>query len=91
MIFSESSFKYTNHSCKDWIGLGGINLPVWRDQCFYNVHNDTGNIYMVAYILRYYLDQSNGNYREALHKYKSYTPLGLVYAKKVLHIRKGMK
>lgn len=81
---SESSFKHRQHSNKDWVGLFGINVPVWKGKCPYNPNTDRGNIFSAAWIMRYYLDLSNDNYLEALSHYKSYTPLGKKYAKQVL-------
>lgn len=81
---SESSFKPCKHKLKGVVGLYGINTQMWNDTCPYNPKTDRGNIFSAAWIMRYYLDLSNGNYLEALSHYKSYTPLGKKYAKQVL-------
>lgn len=76
LIRSESMFKekvaHTDKNCK---GVGGINTRLWGKKV---------GIEAVAKVLSALLEKSKGNYREALHYYKSYTPKGLELADRVL-------
>jgi len=87
LIRSESTWdSYVKHANKNWKGLCGINEPVWQDDCPYDPNaGDRGNIFAAAWIMSYYLNLSEGCYLDALHHYKSYTPQGLLYAKRVLY------
>ena len=87
LIRSESTWNsYVKHAHKNWKGLCGINEPVWREDCPYDPNaGDRGNIFAAAWIMSYYLNLSEGCYLDALHHYKSYTPRGLLYAKRVLY------
>jgi hypothetical protein len=87
LIYSESEFKPCHHANKDWVGLAGINAPVWKEECPYDPYTERGNIYAAAWILSYYLKESKGNYLEALTHYKGYSPMGRTYAQRVLAIR----
>lgn len=87
LIYSESEFKQCHHADPDWVGLAGINAPVWKGSCPYNPYSDKGNINAAAWILGYYLEMAKGNYLEALTHYKGYSPLGRKYARRVLDLR----
>jgi soluble lytic murein transglycosylase-like protein len=83
LIQSESSFRFRKHDLPYVIGLCGINTKVWTDLP-HNPHTDSGNIHCSAYILRHYLDKSDGDYEEAVTRYKGYSRLGMAQAKRVM-------
>ena len=86
LIFTESSFKEVRHSEPGVIGLCGINTNVWSDICPYDPHNNRGNIYASAWILKHYLKRSKGNYHKAITYYKGWSKKGKKQARNVLKI-----
>ena len=65
----------------------GINAPVWQKHLPFNLYIVRGNIWSAAYILKHYLDLSDGNYEEALTRYKGYSPYGRKLARHVLALQ----
>lgn len=88
---SETHFTTRTHANPDWVGYFGVNVPVWAGICPFDPSTDAGNAMSAAWILKYYLDLSNGRYIDAFHRYKSHTELGRKYAERVVAIRKGME
>ncbi|KGT36585.1 lysozyme family protein [Campylobacter fetus] len=85
LINSESSYKFTNHKLNFVKGLSGINEKIW------NIPNTTvlEQIHAGAYVLKHYLDRSNGDVLKALYRYKGLSKKGLRQAKLVYKIYKG--
>ena len=83
LIRSESNFnpncKHKDKNCK---GIGGVNTKLCGQQ------TDMG---AVANVLSASLKRSKGDYREALHRYKSMTPRGLELADSVLRYKESLR
>lgn len=72
VIRAESAGKSDaqNGAC---IGLMQINEPIWGGDDIGDLRDIDSNVYAGSYILRYYLNQYNGNIDKALLRYSGYS------------------
>lgn len=82
VIKSESNFRPNPSHAIGQIGPGGVNIKAHKT-LNHNPHSYVGNIYASAEILSKYVDDSD-SLIFAVTRYKSISPLGMVYAKQVV-------
>ena len=73
LINSESSFvENVKHKNEQVIGISGVNTKYWK----LNLDTIENQIFASAYIMRCFIDISNGDVFDALVRYKGKSPLG---------------
>lgn len=82
VIKSESNFRPNPNHAIGQIGPGGVNIKAHKT-LNHNPHSYVGNIYASAEILSKYVDDSD-SLTLAITRYKSISPLGMIYAKHVV-------
>ena len=82
VIKSESNFRPNPSHGIGQIGPGGVNVK-FHKTLNHNPYSYVGNIYASAEILSKYVDDSD-SLTLAITRYKSISPLGMIYAKQVV-------
>lgn len=82
VIKSEGNFRPNPTHAIGQVGPGGVNVK-FHKSLTHNPYSYVGNIYASAEILAKYVDDSD-SLLLAVTRYKSLSPLGMIYAKQVL-------
>lgn len=89
VIKSEGNFRPNPTHAIGQIGPGGVNIKAHKN-LLHNPNTYVGNIYASAEILAKYVDDSD-SLTLAVTRYKSLSPLGMIYAKQVIADYEKMK
>lgn len=89
VIKSESNFRPNPSHAIGQVGPGGVNVKAHK-HLQHNPYSYVGNIYASAEILAKYVDDSD-SLTLAVTRYKSLSPLGMIYAKQVIADYEKMK